>query len=61
MLQECFIKDMLDCFHTCITLLNQKIIKEVRNQSTLRFIQSINDLGRQEDQNLTCVCFKSIG
>lgn len=25
------------------------------------FIQSINDLGRQEDPNLTCVCFKSIG
>lgn len=24
------------------------------------FIQSINDLGRQEDPNLTCVCFKSI-
>lgn len=24
MLQECFIQDMLDCFHTCITLLKQK-------------------------------------
>lgn len=94
MLQECFIQDMLDCFHTCITLLKQKNIKEVRNQSTLQylihspslriilqtwcmkysvwvtsqffaemfsFIQSINNLGRQEDPNLTCVCFKSIG
>lgn len=38
MLQECFIQDMLDCFHTCITLLKQKNIKEVRNQSTLQYL-----------------------